>query len=59
MLSAALATWVINGGYTTIYYEFAKYGYLWALIELPFVFLLTVSVYEQAQEVRRTLTNIE
>jgi len=41
VLSAALATWVINGGYTTIYYEFAKYGYLWALIELPFVFLLT------------------
>jgi len=41
VLSACLATWVINGGYTTIYYEFGKYGYIWAVLELPVVFLLT------------------
>ena len=42
ILSACLATWVINGGYTSIYYEFGKYGYVWAILETPFVFLLTV-----------------
>ena len=41
-LSAALATWVMNDGYTSIYYEFAKHGYLWALLELPIVFVSTV-----------------
>jgi len=41
LLSSALATWVMNGGYTTIYYEFGKYGLVWALLEVPFVFLLT------------------
>jgi len=41
ILSACLATWVINGGYTSIYYEFGKYGYVWAILETPFVFLLT------------------
>ena len=43
MLSASLAAWVMNGGYTALYYEFGQYGYVWALIEFPFVFLLTVS----------------
>jgi lathosterol oxidase len=41
VLSACLATWVINGGYTTIYYEFGKYGYLWAILETPVVFIVT------------------
>jgi len=41
VLSSCLATWVMNGGYTTIYYKFAQYGYLWTILELPVVFLLT------------------
>ena len=32
----------MNGGYTTIYYEFGKYGYLWSILELPIAFLSTV-----------------
>eukprot|EP00091_Calanus_sinicus_P021206 TRINITY_DN6170_c0_g1_i1.p1 TRINITY_DN6170_c0_g1~~TRINITY_DN6170_c0_g1_i1.p1 ORF type:complete len:380 (+),score=74.40 TRINITY_DN6170_c0_g1_i1:118-1257(+) len=40
-LSAALATWVMNGGYTSIYYDFGKHGLLWSLLELPIVFVTT------------------
>jgi hypothetical protein len=41
-LSAALATWVMNGGYTSIYYDCGKHGLLWSLLELPIVFVCTV-----------------
>ena len=41
-LSAALATWVINGGYTSLYYTPGQYGLLWALVEGPLVFIVTV-----------------
>jgi len=40
-LSAALATWVMNDGYTTIYYDFGKHGLVWTLLELPIVFVTT------------------
>ena len=43
-LSAALATWVINGGYTSLYYTPGEYGLLWALVEGPLVFIATVSL---------------
>ena len=42
-LSAALATWVVNGGYTSLYYTPGQYGLLWALVEGPLVFVVTVS----------------
>ena len=42
-LSAALATWVINGGYTSLYYSPGQYGLLWALVEGPLAFIVTVS----------------
>lgn len=39
LLSAALTCWVANGGYTTIYYEWGQYGYLWEFLSLPLIFL--------------------
>ena len=44
VLSAALATWVMNGGYTSLYYHFGKHGVLWTLLELPIVFVTTVHI---------------
>lgn len=41
-LSAALATWVVNGGYTSLYYTPGEYGLVWALLEGPIVFIVTV-----------------
>jgi len=41
-LSAALATWVMNGGYTSLYYDIGRHGLLWSLLELPIVFVTTV-----------------
>ena len=40
-LSAGLATWVSNGGYTSLYYQPGQYGLVWALLELPLVFVAT------------------
>ena len=42
-LSAALATWVVNGGATSLYYTPGQYGLVWALLEGPLVFIVTVS----------------
>ena len=41
-LSAALATWVVNGGYTSLYYTPGEYGVIWGLLEGPIVFIVTV-----------------
>ena len=35
IVSALLATFIKNGGYTTIYYDFGQYGYLWLVLQLP------------------------
>ena len=32
-LSAALATWVVNGGYTSLYYTPGECGLVWAVLE--------------------------
>ena len=50
-----LATWIFNGGYTSLYFEvtettnqtqfvkfqFGKHGLLWTLLEFPLVFIPT------------------
>merc|ERR1712038_98493 len=41
VLSAGLATWIFNGGYTSLYFEFGKHGILWSLLEFPIVFIPT------------------
>ena len=40
-LSAGLAAWVSNGGYTSLYYQPGQHGLVWALLELPLVFVAT------------------
>ena len=56
-LSAALASWVVNGGQTTLYYDFGndikvdsryhvwlltgEYGLLWTALQVPLVFSVT------------------
>lgn len=37
-VSAILATYIKNGGYTTIYYDFGQYGYFWLVAQLPVCF---------------------
>lgn len=41
VLSAALATWVTNGGYTSLYFDWGRHGLLWSLLEFPLVFIPT------------------
>lgn len=41
VLSSALTSWVMNGGYTSIYYQWGQYGLFWAILEWPILFLST------------------
>ena len=41
-LSAALVVWVLNGGYSTVYYSVAEHGWTWFLLSWPLVFCYQV-----------------
>ena len=38
-LSAALACWIQNGGYSTMYYGMGDKGYLWWFLQWPVIFI--------------------
>jgi len=38
-LSAALVAWIMNDGYTSVYYNVADYGWLWWFLSWPVVFI--------------------
>merc|ERR1719315_87799 len=40
LISAGLACWVSNGGYTTIYFHWGEHGYLWDILSGPIVFVV-------------------
>ncbi|CAH0553155.1 unnamed protein product [Brassicogethes aeneus] len=37
--SALLACYISNGGYSTVYYNFSEYGWLWYILQWPVVFI--------------------
>lgn len=39
LLSSALACWVMNGGFTTMYYNVNDHGILWWIVQWPVVFI--------------------
>lgn len=41
-ISAAAACWVMNDGYSKIYFDPAEHGYFWLVIQLPVVFIWQV-----------------
>lgn len=38
-LSSILACWIINDGWSTVYFDPKEYGYAWLLIQVPFIFI--------------------
>jgi len=38
-IMAAVATYVKNGGWSTVYFGFADYGYIWLLVQIPVVYI--------------------
>jgi len=38
-ISSAMACWVMNDGWTKIYFDHTEHGYLWLLIQTPLVFI--------------------
>jgi lathosterol oxidase len=38
-LSGMLACYIANGGYSTVYYEIADYGWLWFVLQWPAIFI--------------------
>ena len=41
-LSAVVACWILNGGYTTMYYGMGDRGYLWFFLQWPVIFIYQV-----------------
>ncbi|KAJ0178589.1 hypothetical protein K1T71_005364 [Dendrolimus kikuchii] len=39
--SAFLATYIINGNPSTIYYQFEEYGWIWFFLQFPIIFIYT------------------
>ena len=42
-VAALIASWVINDGWCTVYFDYKEYGYAWLIIQVPFVFIWQVS----------------
>ena len=42
VLSALVACWILNGGYTTMYYGMGDKGYLWWFLQWPVIFIYQV-----------------
>lgn len=38
-ISASIACWVMNDGYSKIYFDPAEHGYFWLVIQLPIIFI--------------------
>merc|ERR1711976_651622 len=39
LISSAMACWIMNGGWTKLYFDHTEHGYLWLLIQTPLVFI--------------------
>merc|ERR1712241_763033 len=37
-ISAAMACWVLNDGYSKIYFDHTEHGYLWLVLQTPLIF---------------------
>ena len=42
LISSALACWVMNGGYSTLYFDPAEHGYVWLVLQIPVIFIWQV-----------------
>ena len=43
LISSAMACWIMNGGWTKLYFDHTEHGYLWLLIQTPLVFIWQVN----------------
>ena len=41
-ISSTMACWIMNGGWTSIYFDHKEHGYLWLLLQTPLVFIWQV-----------------
>jgi len=42
LISSALACWVMNGGWSTLYFDPAEHGYVWLVLQIPVIFIWQV-----------------
>ena len=42
LISSALACWVMNGGWSTLYFDPAEHGYVWLVLQIPLIFIWQV-----------------
>jgi len=39
LLSSAIACWILNDGYSKVYFDVAEHGYVWFVLQIPIVFI--------------------
>ncbi len=44
-ISSCVACWVMNGGYSKIYFDPAEHGYVWLVLQLPLIFIWQVDIH--------------
>ena len=42
VISGTLACYIANGGWSRIYYDYSEFGYIWAVLQWPVVFICQV-----------------
>lgn len=42
IVSGTLSCYIMNGGWTYIYYDFSQYGWIWAVLQWPAIFIWQV-----------------
>lgn len=50
-ISAIIAAWIINGGWSMVYYKIDEYGLLWFFLQWPTVFLVQASTKQSTLRV--------
>ena len=42
IISGTLSCYIMNGGWTMIYYDYSEYGYIWGVLQYPAIFIWQV-----------------
>ena len=42
-ISTCMACWVVNDGWSMVYYDSSEYGYAWIILQFPVIFIYQVS----------------
>jgi hypothetical protein len=57
-ISSLISSWIINGGWTTIYYGFREWGVAWWFLQWPVIFCYQVKIHHSLFVLRYSISVI-